>query len=179
MANMVEHYLSCDNLQQMLLNAGVITSETLHGTGNREVKCETVLNMKKCHEDEWKKVEKSAIEHGVVNYAYRNEDGSYGVRRDMTPEEVKEMRFWPISFSSENEIHWICRYSNDDHPAFFISKLFPDIQFKYEMFYEDVLDGGFIVKDGVFTATEEWEACLRTIEKERALRENIIDSLPF
>lgn len=169
MSNVVDHYLKTSNLKQLLLNSGVVESRTLHGAGNREVHCEYVLNMRKCHEDEWVNVEHNCIEHGVVDFSKKNDDGKYGVRRDLTNEEITELPYWPIFFDNDDEICWFSKWRNNDDPAFFVSKLFPDISFNYDMFYEGEWDGGFIVTNGVFTATDEWKARLEEIQQEKEL----------
>ena len=166
MSNVVDHYLRASNLKQMLLDSGVIESITLHGTFNRAVHCKYVLNMRKCHEVEWKVVEQSAKDHGVVNFSKKNDDGKYGVRRDLTKQEISELPYWPIFFNSDDELCWICKWRSNDDPAFFISKLFPNVSFEYEKFYEGDWDGGWTILNGVFETTEEWAIYAEATERE-------------
>lgn len=166
MSSMVDHYLRCVNIKKMLLDAGVIVEKTLHGTGGREVHFEHVLNLQKCCAEEWEKSEQRAIEHGVVDYAKTNPDGSSGVRRDLTEQEIDELRYWPIEFSKDDEVNWLCKWNNNDDPAFFISKLFSDHRFEYEIFCECDWCGNFYVKDGDFEPTEKWKAHMEEITQE-------------
>lgn len=156
-SNSVYHSLKGRSLKRKLLKKCVVGPIVLHGTGNRVVHIEYALNMSLCDSDEWKKVETSAIEYGVVDHSKQNADGSHGVRRDLTTQEINELPYWPIAFNDKNEVTWLCKWNNNDDPAFFISKLFPKETFQYDMYYEGEWDGGFIVKDGTFTPTEEWK----------------------
>ena len=150
MANMIDHYLKAPNLKKILIDAGVIESKTLHGINNREVHHEHVLNMKKCCEEYWKELELAAKEDGA----------------ELTYQEIEELHYWPICFESDDEISWICKWRSNDDIAHSISKLFPEITFEYEMFYEGEWDGAFTVKDDEFDATEGWAEALRGVCKQ-------------
>ena len=126
MANVVLHYLRCENLESMLHSAGVVSVETLHGLRNKEVR-RTALNMKKCCESEWMEVEASAIEHGVLDFSKKDSNGNNGARRDLTDSEIAELPYWPIVFNSNAEVVWQCCWRCNDDPAFFISKLFRQV----------------------------------------------------
>ena len=154
MADVVMHCLSAKNIQKLLLDAGVISSRTLHGRRGREVFCQNVLDMKKCCSSEWEKEEIQAIIHGVVDFSKKNTDGKHGVRRDLTEEEIEELHYWPIDFDSNDSVVWQCCWKSNDDPAFFISKLFPDVEFRFEMSYEGRNNDVFCVNNGEFTAVK-------------------------
>lgn len=183
MSSCVDHYLKYDGLHKMLMEAGVISSRVMHGTRGREVQIPNALDMSKCCPEEYEKVKASAIEYGVVDFSKKNEDGKHGVRRDLTDEEIEELKYWPIVFHNENEVEWVCKWKCNDNPAFFISKLFPDKTFEYIMFYEGETDGIFTIKDGVFTPTAEWEEMLKQIRTEKEVEQTAElideDTLPF
>lgn len=164
MSYTIDHYLKAPNIKQMLLESGVIESRILHGNAGREVECQYVLNMKKCNEECWKDVEDSAKAHGVVDFSKKNPDGSNGVRRDLTEQEIEELPYYPVFFSNDDEVNWICKWRNNDDPAFFISKLFPEITFEYSL--DSMYDwcGQYTVTDGVFDETEEWKAHMEEIK---------------
>ena len=164
MSYMICHYLNAPNLKQFLLNSGVVESRVLHGTANREVNNQFVLNMRKCSEEYWKEVEDSAKEHGVVDFSKKNDDGSYGVRRDLTAQEIEELPYYPIFFNSDDEINWMCKWRNNDDPAFFISKLFPSISFKYDLDSEYDWCGQYTVLNGVFEESEDWKRHMEEIK---------------
>ena len=180
MSNIVIHHLKAPKLKKLLLKSGVVESKILHGTGNREVYIEYALNMSLCDSEEWKKVEASAIEYGVVDHSKQNPDGSHGVRRDLTSQEISELPYWPITFNGKDEVAWSCKWENNDDPAFFISKLFPKETFRYDMFYDGELDGSSTIKNGVFTTTEEWKTYLENMEQNhRCDLEESEETLPF
>jgi hypothetical protein len=168
MSDMIDHHLVAPNLKQLLLKSGVIESRILHGTSNREVEHQYVINMQKCNETYWKEVEDSAKEYGVVDFSKKNDDGRYGVRRDLTEQEIEELPYWPIFFNSDDEVNWVCKWHCNDDPAFFISKLFPEITFEYNMYYEGKWDGGFSVSNGIFDEMEEWLIYADAIEHQKA-----------
>jgi hypothetical protein len=130
---MVEHYLKAKNLKQMLISAGVVQSKTLHGARNREVYHEHVLNLQKCCQDAWHDVEAQAIAYGVINFAEKNDDGHYGRRRDLTEQEIEELKYWPIVFNNDDEIVWMSKWVENNDPAIFIAKLFPNTDFTYSV----------------------------------------------
>ena len=150
MADVVLHCLSAKNIKKLLLDAGVTSSRTLHGRRGREVYCQNVLNMKKCCASEWAKEESRAITYGVMDFSKKNSEGKYGVRRDLTEEEIDELPCWPIVFDSDDSVIWQCCWKTNDNPAFFISKLFPDVEFRFEMSYEGRSHDIFHIKDGEF-----------------------------
>ena len=154
MANVVQHCLSVENIKKLLIDADVISSRTMHGRRGREVSCQNVLDMKKCCESEWAKVEAEAISYGVVDFSQKNADGKYGVRRDLTEAEIEELHYWPIVFNSNDSVMWQCCWKSNDDPAFFISKLFRDIEFRFEMSYEGRTHDVFCVKNGEFTVVK-------------------------
>lgn len=166
MSNMIVHYLRAPNLKQMLLDSGAVESKVLlHGTAGRAVEHQFVLNMKKCNKDNWEEVERSAIEHGVVDFSKRNADGKHGVRRDLTLQEVEELPYYPIFFENDNEVNWICKWNNYDEPAFFISKLFPKQLFMYDI--DSIYDwcGQYTVVDGVFNESDEWKEHMKEMSE--------------
>lgn len=181
MANVVQHYLSIKNIKKLLTDAGVVSSRTMHGRRGREVYCQTVLDMKKCCETEWAKDEASAIAYGAVDFSKKNTNGRYGARRDLTDEEIEELHYWPIVFVSDDAIVWECCWHANDDPAFFISKLFPDMEFMFERYYEGRCDGIFRVKNGEFIATKEWNTILKEIEKKRSVEyfSDFMEDIPF
>ena len=175
MANIFQHYLYCENIESMLRDAGVVSTETLHGRRNREV-CRTVLNMKKCCAEEWSKVEASAIAYGVIDCSKKSENGRYGVRRDLTDIEIQELPYWPIVFNSNAEVVWQCCWRCNDDPAFFISKLFPHVGFEYEKYYEGRHEGTYRVKNGEFVAVEDTEPDMEQIKSAQV---DLTEELPF
>ena len=157
MANVFQHYLYCENIESMLRDAGVVSAETLHGRRNREIH-RTILNMKKCCAEEWSKIEADAIAYGVVDCSKKGEDGHYGVRRDLTDIEIQELPYWPIVFDDDGGVVWECCWNRNHDPAFFISKLFPEVEFSFEVYNEGRGDGVYRVKDGNFLADEDYPA---------------------
>lgn len=147
--------LTATNIKKRLIEKGVVGPRTLHNRHNREVHFDYVLDMKQCHAEEWEKVERRCIEFGCVDYAKKNEDGRYGLRRDLTDREVEELAFWPIAFNGDDEMNWES-WPNDDNPAFFVSKLFPDVIFDFLIFFQDEWDGGYDIKDGEFSKSQKW-----------------------
>ena len=166
MANIFQHYLYCENIESMLRDAGVVSTETLHGRRNREVR-RTVLNMKKCCAEEWSKVEASAIAYGVVDCSKKGENGRYGVRRDLTDIEIQELPYWPIVFNDDGGVVWECCWRRNSNPAFFISKRFPDVEFSFEVYNEGRCDGIYRVKNGKFLTDETRSA------------QNLTEEIPF
>ena len=180
MANVVLHYLSVENIKKLLTDAGVVSSRTMHGRRGREVHCQNVLDMKKCCASEWAKDEAKAIEYGVVDFSKQNETGRYGVRRDLTEEEIEDLHFWPITFQSDDVMVWECCWKENIDPAFFISKLFPDMDFHLEMYYEGTLDGAYTGKDGNFVATEAWKTHVESKRKKDVKpSEDFVADIPF
>ena len=175
MSYVIDHYLKAPNLKKILLESGVIESKVLHGVSGREVAHAYALNMKRCNEQYWSEVERAAKEHGVIDFSKKNEDGKYGVRRDLTAQEIEELPYWPVFFNKDDEVNWICKWRNNDDPAYFISKLFPSVKFEYYLFYEGDWDGGYTVTDGVFDTTEEWEKRLEEIRQEREAAYDEVD----
>ena len=180
MANVVQHCLKAENLKNLLQNAGVVSEQTLHGRRNREVQ-RLVLNMKMCCEDEWKKDEASAIAYGVLDFSQKSEDGHWGVRRDLTETEIAELPYWPIAFISDDSIVWECCWKANDDPAFFISKLFPNLKFSFERFYEGRPDGAFNVVNGEFTTTEENTNTFKNVMYHQVAEtsSNFVEEIPF
>jgi hypothetical protein len=65
--------------------------------------------MRKCNEEYWKEVEDSAKEYGVIDFSKKKDDGDYGVRRDLTDQEIEELHYYPIFFNSDDEVVWECQ----------------------------------------------------------------------
>ena len=150
-----DYCLTAPNLKNMLIDAGVIGLKTLHPRPMYEEHYECVIDMSKCHKEKWAEIERHYIEAGCIDFSKKNADGHYGVRRDLTEQEIAELPFWPVWFTNDDEMNWCCTLYNEK-PALFASLLFPDITFEYLVFFQDEWDGGYDVKNGVFAKSAEW-----------------------
>lgn len=147
MANYVIHYLYAQNLQQNLMDAGVL--EKLPDRHRAGVCGYTHrILYAKCHADDWADCLKEILERGVIDCSKKNEDGSYGVRRDYTPEEQKDLDWYPVHFNSPHEMAWTSRWTSDDNPGYYASRAIPEQSMIMTFFYEGSYDGGCYLKDG-------------------------------
>jgi len=151
MAEIVQHKLKAKNIAALLRESGAITERILHGNRNREVHV-TALDVKICCEEEWQKEEEYLIAKGVLDFAKKTPDGQSGVRRDLTVTEVEELKYWPIGFDDEDTVLWVCCWTYNDAPAFYVSKLFPNIRFAYSVYYGRGHEEQFVVENGSFIA---------------------------
>ena len=83
MANYVIHYLYAQNLQQNLMDAGVL--EKLPDRHRAGVCGYTHrILYAKCHADDWADCLKEILERGVIDCSKKNEDGSYELPSTIT-----------------------------------------------------------------------------------------------
>lgn len=150
MANMVYHELYCEGIKQKLIELGVVYEKSLTSRSAPNGRIYPhVLDYNKCNSEEWQKELSKILKDGVVDCAEKNEDGTYGVRRDYTPEEQSELGFYPVNFSEDgNKMSWLCRYISNEDPAFYASSALPDEIMIMTEVYEGEYDGGCYLKAG-------------------------------
>ena len=150
MANMEYHEIYLEGIKEKLLEKGVVGEKKLSSKRYPEGKVfPFVLDYGKCNEKEWAKEKTSILEEGVKDYGKKNEDGSYGFRRDYTEKEASELGFYPVFFSEDgNRMSWECRYISNEDPAFYASDALPEEVMIFSMFYEGEYDGGCYLKAG-------------------------------
>jgi hypothetical protein len=147
----VDHYLHATGLKQMLLDAGIVAPQVLYGEPYS-----TVLDKSKCCPEKWEEDKARAIAHGILQLSKIDpETGELGLRRDLTPEEVEALPFFPIMFHTDDEIAWFSKWVECESVAFYISKKFPEVELTYEAISEDKYLGKWVIKDGVFERIKE------------------------
>lgn len=147
----VAHLLQAKGLKQMLLDAGVVGPVSLGGKTY-----DNVLDMSKCCAELWEQEKPKHIEYGVLDFSKRDpEMGFPGLRRDLTPEEIAELPYWPIEFRNNDEAMWLCCWREKASPAFYISKRFPEVEFQYSAGYEDCVICEGTIKNATFQSTQD------------------------
>lgn len=147
MANYESHHLYAQELQQNLMDAGVL-EELPEEYRERSGGCTHRIMYAKCDAIDWEKQRQSILEHGVIDCSKKNADGSYGVRRDYTPEEQKELGWYPVRFISPDEMVWISKWVVDDNPGYYASRALPTQNMIMHLYYEASFDGGWYMKNG-------------------------------
>lgn len=147
MANYESHHLYAQELQQNLLNAGVL-EKLPEEYQKRSGGCTHRIIYAKCDATDWEEQRQKILEHGVIDCSKKNEDGSYGVRRDYTPEEQKELGWYPVWFTNPNEMTWISKWIMDDNPGYYASRALPAQSMTMHLYYEATFDGGWYMKNG-------------------------------
>ena len=152
MANYETHHLYAQELQQNLMEAGVL--EELPEE-YREISggCTHRIMYAKCDATDWEQQRKRILEHGVIDCSKKNADGSYGVRRDYTPEEQKKLGWYPVYFINPNEMVWMSKWVVDDNPGYYASRAVPTQNMIMHLYYEASFDGGWYMKNGKQFAT--------------------------
>lgn len=148
MANYETHYLYAQGLKENLIAAGVI-EELPHDSRACEIGNTHRIFFAKCSKEEWAKELAQILERGVIDCSKKNADGTYGVRRDYTPEEQEKLGWWPVQFSEDgNEMTWICKWVANDCAGYYASLALPNQTVIYTQFYEATYDGGGYLKGG-------------------------------
>ena len=150
MANFVYHELECEGLKEKLINAGVIYEKSLVSRSAPEGRLYPhVLDYYKCNPEEWEKEKAKILENGVIDFAEKNPDGKYGVRRDYTPEEQAQLGFYPVQFSEDGgTMSWLCRWISNEDVSFYASTALPEETMLFTESYEGDFDGGCYLKNG-------------------------------
>lgn len=147
MANYESHYLYATELQQNLMNAGVI--EPLpEEYRKRSGGCTHRIMYAKCDAADWEEQLQKILEHGVIDCSKKKEDGSYGVRRDYTSEEQKELGWYPVWFKTPDKMVWFSKWTMDDNPGYYASRAVPTQNMIMHLYYEADFDGGWYMKNG-------------------------------
>ncbi len=173
MANYESHHIYAQELQQNLLNAGVLESlpeEYIRRSGG----CTHRIMYAKCDAADWEEQLQKILERGVIDCSKKNEDGSYGVRRDYTPEEQKELGWYPVWFENPNEMVWLSKWTMDDNPGYYASRAVPKQSMIMHLYYEATFDGGWYMRNGKKFADMPCIPC--TVNPKEAL-EFAIDAL--
>lgn len=101
---------------------------------------DSVIDFDKCDHDEWEKEKAKILEHGVINFAQKNPDGTRGVRRDYTELEIASLSLFPCHSEPDKplELSFHANYDNGvlDDCLFYFSKAFPDTVFHAVEFCE-------------------------------------------
>lgn len=154
MANMVHHEIYCEGIKEKLIEKGVVYEKSLTSRSAPNGKVYPfVLDYGKCNGDEWEKEKEKILKTGVIDCSKKNADGTYGVRRDYTPEEQAELGFYPVSFCKDgNRMTWQCRYVSNEDPSFYTSLALPEeimiLTETYDGDFEGDFDGGYYLKNG-------------------------------
>lgn len=147
MANYETHHLYAQELQQNLMEAGVL-EDLPEEYRKRSGGCTHRIMYEKCDATDWEKQRQAILEHGVVDCSKKNADGSYGVRRDYTPEEQKELGWYPVYFINPDEMVWSSKWVVDDNPGYYASRAIPTQNMIMHLYYEATFDGGWYMKNG-------------------------------
>ena len=124
---------------------------TLHPYGDESYECsfDAALDYAKCDAARFMEEKKEAIEHGIIQFNMKNEDGTYGVRRELTKREISELGFFPVTFSDNGDsVMWSTRYGINTAPAHYISavigdeKVYTMIEWEGEIIYEGYMRNG-------------------------------------
>jgi hypothetical protein len=145
MANYESHHLYAQGLLENLMNAGVI--EPLPEKYHHRTNCRHRIMYAKCDAADWEEQRKGILADGVTDCSKRDENGK-PVRRDFTPEEQEELGWYPVHFSSPNEMVWISRWAMDDNPGYYASRALPTQNMIMHLYYEATFDGGWYMKNG-------------------------------
>ena len=147
MANYESPHLYAQELQQNLLNAGVL-EELPEEYRKRSGGCTHRILYAKCDANDWAEQLVKILEHGVIDCSKIGPDGKHGVRRDYTPEEQKELGWYPVWFDSPNEMVWLSKWVSDDNPGYYASRALPTQNMILHFYYEASYDGGGYLKNG-------------------------------
>lgn len=151
MAVVYYQFIDYHGIRDLLIQKGYVRPMTLHPYGDESYECsfDAVLDYAKCDAARFMEEKKAAIEHGIIQFNMKNEDGTYGVRRDLTKREISELGFFPVTFSDDgNSVMWSTRYGINTAPAHYISaaigdeKVYTMIECEGEILYEASMRNG-------------------------------------
>lgn len=174
MACLEYHIIYCPGIKTKLIEGGFVSERTLHPRKSGPGKIyPNVLDYSKCNPAEWAKQLQHVLEAGVVDFAERNRDGSYGVRRDFTAAEQAELSLYPVHFPDDDHVEWYSKWKFNEDPLIYISTALPIEMMHFSAFYEDSFDGSWYVRNGKhFCDTPT--ILLRPGEYERAVNDVVI-----
>jgi hypothetical protein len=147
MANYESHHLYAQELQKNLMDAGVL-EELPEEYRKRSGGCTHRIMYAKCDAADWEEQRQKILEHGVIDCSKKNADGKYGVRRDYTEAEQKELGWYPVWFETPDEMVWISKWVMDDNPGYYASRAVPTQNMIMVLYYEATFDGGWYMKNG-------------------------------
>jgi hypothetical protein len=151
MSNCEEHIIYCPNIKHKLINNGFVSPAVLYSKRRHEGKmCEHVLDYSKCNAEEWSAQLEDLLEAGVTDFAVRNEEGSFGARRDFTEQEKAMLPLYPLSFPDDDHVVWYSKWVHEEDPLVYISFALPDEILHFTAFFEDKFDGMWYVKGGKY-----------------------------
>ena len=151
MAVVYYQFIDYHGIRDLLIQKGYVRPMTLHPYSDESYECsfDAVLDYAKCDAARFMEEKKEAIEHGIIQFNMKNEDGTYGVRRDLTKREISELGFFPVTFSDDgNSVMWSTRYGINTAPAHYISavigdeKVYTMIECEGEILYEASMRNG-------------------------------------
>lgn len=151
MAVVYYQFIDYPGIRDLLIQKGYVRPMTLHPYSDESYECsfDAVLDYAKCDAARFMEEKKKAIEHGIIQFNMKNEDGTYGVRRDLTKREISELGFFPVTFSDNGDsVMWSTRYGINTAPAHYISavigdeKVYTMIECEGDILYEGYMRNG-------------------------------------